>query len=141
MQFDSSQFIRKLMLRADPHLASVIGRWRVTNDGTHKPHLIDILTTLLCLYSLHNPFYTVVFFTMTNLSLNREAVRRVHGAFFLSRFKLSVVPTGLVFVDCRYSSFQYCGACPSCLANDERTADVVKLQGRLFCRELALAES
>ena len=40
MQYDLSEFTRTLRQGAGPHLASVVGRWRITTDGRHKPHVI-----------------------------------------------------------------------------------------------------
>ena len=40
MQYDLSKFIRTLRQGTVPHLASVVGRWRITIDGRYKPHVI-----------------------------------------------------------------------------------------------------
>ena len=78
---------------------------------------------------------------MTNLSLNSEVIRRVNGALFLNRYRLTVVASGYAFVDCRDSAMQYCGTCPLCLAYDDRSVELSTLEQRLASCELSLANS
>ena len=86
-------------------------------------------------------FYLCVFLYHDQSFTQSEVIRRFHGSLFLDRFRLSVVPTGYVYVDCRNAKLQYCGVHPLCLAYDERSDDIAKLVSRLYRCELVLAES
>ena len=108
------------MQGAGPHLASVIGRWRVTTDRRHKPCVIfPFLPPHYFHWFCNSVLFTGVFIIMSNLSLNHEVILCVNGAPFLGRFKLSVVPVWHVLVKFRESTLQNWGACPLWLAYDE----------------------